>query len=344
MMRYLAVVGTSLLLGGAVGAHTVSGVTATTTELRPSCELAPSDSAWIAAALSGWERLNARSLHLSRIRYPRLVLFDSLCTHELAPVSRRATGVGLVAGRQSFTVRKAAHGEMIRLPNGDSVPAGLVSVASPLPNGGMFFVMSLPALWQSRARGERRDLLASAVFMHEYTHTQSGALGSRVDALVNHGLPADVDDDVIQSRFDSVPGFRTAYETERDLLFAAAAAPDRETAANIARRALASIDQRRARFFSGSTARYAEAEDVFLTMEGTGQWAAYLWLTDPEGGAMRPDVALPFIRRDGRHWSQDEGLALLLVLNRLDPSAPSALVGPRAATVLERLRKVLARR
>jgi hypothetical protein len=104
------------------------------------------------------------------------------------------------------------------------------------------------------------------------------------------------------------------------------------------------MDRRRARFFRGANAVYADAEDVFLSMEGTGQWSAYLWLADPEGGAMPASEALTFIRRGGRRWSQDEGLALLLVLSRLSPDAPRELFGPRASTVLPLLRRALSRR
>jgi hypothetical protein len=164
-----------------------------------------------------------------------------------------------------------------------------------------------------------------------------------VDALIRRGLPRTVDDDVIQKRFDSLPEFQRAYEAERDLLFEAASAPSRPGALDAARRALALMDRRRARFFSGSNAIYAEAEDVFLSMEGTGQWSAYLWLVDAEGGAMSPAEALPFIRRGGRRWSQDEGLALLMVLSRLAPSAPRELFGSSATTVIPLLRAALGR-
>jgi hypothetical protein len=165
-----------------------------------------------------------------------------------------------------------------------------------------------------------------------------------VDALIRRGLPESVDDDIIQKRFDSLPAFQRAYEAERDLLFEAVDAPSRAAAVDAARRALALADRRRATFLRGANAIYADAEDVFLSMEGMGQWAAYLWLVDPDGGAMRPNEALPFIRRGGRRWSQDEGLALLLVLSRLDPAAPRELFSPTPTTILPLLRRTLARR
>ena len=113
------------------------------------------------------------------------------------------------------------------------------------------------------------------------------------------------------------------------------------TAAASARRALALMDRRRARFYQGLDALYIEGEDLFLTMEGMGQWAAYLWLVDPVGGAMSRADALTFIRRGGRRWSQDEGLALLLALSRLDSASPAALFERAPATATMLLRRAL---
>lgn len=326
----------TLVAGGAAHANATVAERA-----RFSCALGKADSAWISTALTGWQRVSS-AIQTPPTRFPILVFFDSLCAHRLDPAAggsgrqTRYEGVG-----QTFVVGSAEHGGTVRLPDGDSVPARLVSFTSRLRNGEMFFVMSLPSVWRSSGRSE---LLATAVFMHEFTHTQSPALAARVDALIRRGLPERADDDIIQKRFDSLPDFGRAYVTERDLLFQAVSAPTGPSVADAARRALAHIDRRRSRFLRGTNAVYADAEDVFLSMEGTGQFAAYLWLLDPQGGAMPPSEAMTFIRRGGHRWSQDEGLALLLVLSRLDPAAPRELFGAAPTTILPLLRQTLARR
>jgi hypothetical protein len=319
-----------------VGASAASAVSESSP--RAACSLSARDSAWIATALDGWQRQSSRALHAPPIRFPALVLFDTLCSYTLRPAARPIGDMSFIGAGQPFEMRSAPHAGTIHVPNGESLPASLVSFASRSPNGDAFFVMSLPSIW--RARG-RSDTLATAVFMHEFTHTQNPVLGSRIDALIRRGLPEQIDDDVIQKRFDSLPEFRRAYERELDLLFQSARAPTRELAVAAARRALAEMDARRATYFRGADALYGDAEDVFLSMEGIGQWAAYLWLTDPQGGAMSADEALPYIRR-GHRWSQDEGLALLLVLSRLAPDAPRAMFGPNARTVLPLLRSAVA--
>jgi hypothetical protein len=329
----------TLLLVAAALVDTAAAPSVSVRSKRAACELPARDSTWIATALEGWQRQSSRALHAPAVRFPTLVFFDTLCTYTLLPAVPPGGSVSFIGAGHSFMGLRAPHGGTVHLPNGESLPANLVSFASRMPNGDMFFVMSLPSIW--RANG-RSDTLAAAVFMHEFTHTQNPALGARIDALIRRGLPEEIDDDVIQKRFDSLPEFRRAYERERDLLLEAVRAPTRALAVDAARRALQAMDARRATYFRGANALYADAEDVFLSMEGIGQWAAYLWLTDPRGTALSTDDALPIIRRGGR-WSQDEGLALLLVLSRLAPEAPRAMFGPHARTVLPLLRSAAAR-
>ncbi|MEO7456733.1 MAG: hypothetical protein ABIY52_10760 [Gemmatimonadaceae bacterium] len=305
------------------------------------CRLQANDSAWVASALSGWTRIAKRDAHAGVRKAPVLVLFDERCTHTLTP--RSAGRAGLVAAGLRFGVSSVSHGDSIALPNGSRVPAGLISFASPQKDGRMFFVMSLPSIWLSSGRDPRADLLATAVFMHEFTHTQTLALSTRIDTLVANGLPEESDDDVIQTRFSKRTGYTSMYERERDTLFAAATAATQSRARALAQVAMRDVDRRRAEWFAGPDSVYAAAEDVFLSLEGTGQWMAYLWLTDAKGGAMSVAEALPYMRRGGRHWSQDEGLALLLVAQRISPDAPSLLFRTPARSIFSVMRSLVSR-
>ena len=58
-------------------------------------------------------------------------------------------------------------------------------------------------------------------------------------------------------------------------------------------------------------------DNLFLTMEGLGQYLIYVWLTHPNGGNIRKDVAIEGVRRKRKSWSQDEGFALFLILDQL---------------------------
>lgn len=336
---HCALLSTSILVALAAAAATTRAAEEAVPQAdAAACVLAGDNRDWTERSLTGWQRINDQVLRIAKPLPPVMVLFDSTCAFTLKPAAEAGTVPMLKAGGFRFAVNGVAHQGTLDLPDGKRVPANLRSFAMPMPDGTMAFVMALPPIWVAQAKGNDRVVLATAVFMHEFTHTQSAGFGQRIDALAKKGLPADADDDVVQRRFASRQGFAAAFKREQELLWEAAAAPNIKEARALAKRALRVIENRRARYFIGQDKVYAEAEDLFLTLEGTGQYALYRWLTDPKGGAMPKPQALAFARRDGRHWSQDQGLALYLVLDRLWVDWPPATFGPQQQTVLEALR------
>jgi hypothetical protein len=91
------------------------------------------------------------------------------------------------------------------------------------------------------------------------------------------------------------------------------------------------MKQRQDRWFNGPDEKWRGIDDVFLTMEGLGQWVAYWWFTSPQGMKLDPAVARKEVRRGGKYWTQDEGLALFLVIDRLVPGWQLRTFGPEAA-------------
>ncbi|MDQ3126802.1 MAG: hypothetical protein M3Q74_14490, partial [Pseudomonadota bacterium] len=132
-----------------------------------------------------------------------------------------------------------------------------------------------------------------------------------------------------------------AYEAERDLFYEAATTPDPAAARVALTTAARMMAERRARWFTGEDALYAETDDVFLTLEGTGNWAAWAWLTDPRGGRLSSTDATNFIRGGRRGWSQDEGLGLMLALERFTPEWPRLAFSPEGTTADDLLVRAL---
>jgi hypothetical protein len=114
-----------------------------------------------------------------------------------------------------------------------------------------------------------------------------------------------------------------AFNAENDLLYRAAADESKDEVRALAREALAMIKARQARWFTGDEAVFAQLDSMWLSMEGSGQWIAYAWLKDPKGGRLTAQEAVDKMRGRKRWWSQEEGLALFLVIDRLLPSWPS---------------------
>lgn len=295
----------------------------------PPCAFEGEPREWTAEALENWARLDRARIGMANPATPTMVLFDQTCTYRFTP---DANG-DFRAGGRAYSVRGDAHHGEIGLPHGGTIPPRKLSFASPTEDGGMFFAMALPDLWRADTRETRDpDRLAMVVFMHEFAHTQQGeGLGRMIDSLIARGLPEEANDDTLQETWGANPDYVAAYEAERDLLYDAAEAGDAARRQALLAQAAAGMQDRRARFLSDQPL-WREADDLFLTLEGSGNWAAWVWLTDPHGGALSDAEATAFIRGARRWWSQDAGLGLMLALDGLTPDWPRLSFGPEATT------------
>jgi hypothetical protein len=272
---------------------------------EPQCRMDAADGAWLSGALAQWQVAETRDLGLPASPLPTVVAIDGACTYVL-PEGR----IDRAEGRP--------HGASAVMPDGMEVPLGPISFAS---GEGGYFAMSLPSVWREAGVTSPFGLeaLMDGVLLHEMMHIRQVELAKRaLDGVAQQAGIAedDLTDDVVQSRFEDEPGYIEAYAAERDALFAAAAAPSDADARALAAQALGLMRARHGRWFAGDKAAFARFDDVFLTMEGMGQWLIYRHF---RALGNSPEVALPAVRRGGRRWSQDEGLALMLVVDRLLP-------------------------
>lgn len=285
---------------------------------------------WTRGALEAWDRLDVERIRSVRPATPTLVLFGTRCAWTLSP----DPGGDFVVGARRYSATGAAHEGQVALPDGGSVPARKLSFAFPTDQGPAF-VMALPEVWRADAN-EARDpeRLAMLVFMHEFAHTQQfSGLGGRIDDLIARGLPQDADDDFIQDTFGTDAEYRAAFERERDVFYEAGRTADPERGLTRLAEALELMRERQTLYLGGGGALLTEADEVFLTFEGSGNWAAWVWLTDPRGGAMEPEAAVEMIRGGGRFWSQDQGLAMAIVLDRLNPTWATAVFSDEPMTL-----------
>lgn len=216
-----------------------------------------------------------------------------------------------------------AHNGEIELPDGGKVPTGPISFAG--FNHQPFFVMSLPGVWRDAGVTSIIGLerLLHGVLLHEMSHTRQAEMAhARVrDLAAKAGIDDgdDLNDDLIQDYFENDPAYVAAWSAERDLFFAAARAPDDAEARRLAGEAFAMMQARHARWFTGEREAFRAFDGIFLTMEGMGQWLIYRHFISDAGGYMPPALALHAVRRGGEQWSQDQGLAIIMVVDRLLP-------------------------
>ena len=312
------------------------------------CDLDPGTALWIGSWLDAWELVAEEILDLGPASPPELVFYDQTClwttAEASAPDSRIVPGPEL--GDQPLPWRATPHHGTLTLPDGAEVPLGLMSFASPYGEGKKFFVMAAPSFWREAGVDSKElglDNLIAGVFLHEFSHTRQIDGFQKIIGPIEDrwAFPEELTDDVVQDRFGKDPDYVVAYEAERDKLIQAAKASSPSSARALAEEALALMNARRSRWFVGEDEPFAQLDDAFLSFEGAGQWAGYAWLVHPEGGDLAEETAWVGFRRGGRFWSQDEGLALFLVVDRLLPDWPALAFGPRPAGALELLTRAV---
>jgi hypothetical protein len=304
----------------------------------PACALPERDRAWVDRALEAWRFASREITGIGPVSDFQAVFFSADCVLQSGNALRSPTakGVNWIA---------SPHHGTISLPDGSEIPAGVTSFVSG-KKGQPYFVMSTPSVWEAGGVGEGSALERTmvSVLLHEGSHVaQIGPYGPRLGALIEHNhLPDSFNDNAVQDRFQANEEFAASVKDETRLFLEAVAAKDEAEARILARQARRLMLERQARWQVGADAYFVEAEDIWLTFEGAGQWTGYQWQVHPRGGAQPPaEVMARFTK--GRHWSQTEGFALVMALDRIaGPGWKRHAYGDGARTVLEMLDDALA--
>lgn len=304
----------------------------------PACTLPEGDRAWVDRAVEAWRFASREITGIGPVPDFQAILFSADCV-------LRSTNALSIPAADRVTWTASPHRGQIALPDGSEMPAGVTSFVAG-KKGRSYFVMSTPSVWQAAGVGEGAGLEATmvAVLLHEGSHVaQIGPYGPRLGALIyRYALPDSFNDDAVQDRFQANEELAASVEEETRLFLAAAAAEDDAEARVLARQARRLMLERQARWLVGDDAYLAEAEDIWLTFEGAGQWTGYQWLVHPRGGAQPPAEVLARFTR-GRRWSQTEGFAVVMALDRIvGPRWKRHAFGDGARTVLEMLDDTLA--
>lgn len=280
--------------------------------------MSASDDAFLDSAMKTWDVVRAEDLKLAPAPLPSFIVFDQTC------VWRDGKGT--------------AHGETIALPGGNEAPARALAFASS-DEGNAFLVLALPSVWRTEERyrdDPKLDLLVRSIFVHEMTHTrQAASLGQRLTQLEAQHKIENLNDDIIQQHFASRDGFTTAFEQERDLLYAIAQERSAKKRAALVKEASRAIAERRARYFTGDDTYYAELEEIFLGMEGVANWAGFR--AAMRAGLAR-DEAITVMRGSRKWFSQDEGLALFLAIDALQKGWQARVLGQHVAPAFSLLK------
>ncbi len=319
-----------------------------------SCALPEPGRQWLQEALNGWSRIRPDALGLRPAPLPWLVLFDESCVWHLSPElsvrpELKPVSADLFVDGVPLEVFSAPHAGQILLPNGRLIGTRATASTSVYGNGAATFsLVSMPSVWDRDPRRAKRPRLGEffqGLLIHELTHSTQLAAVTRHIAALRRGntMPLIVDDDVVQRRFGFVPSFRSAIESECNTFYRAVFAKDASGQRDWTEKALSMTRKRRARFYVNQSAAFRELEDIFFAMEGSAQWASYRWARSQSGPAVSNADLIKFVRADRKYWSQDEGLALYLLIDAFIPGWQQRTFGDTIASPFGMLEEALQR-
>ena len=304
--------------------------------------------AWIGKWFAAWELISDHIFHLPHDAAPEFLFFDETNVYTTSKIS--ASGDSTFDGpklfNESLQWRVAKHNDTLTLPDAQKVPVGLMTFAARGENGRVFFVMAAPSYW-AKAGIESKELslekLLTGVFLHEFAHTrQFKGMGGMVDSIEHHQEFKEVPltDDIVQGYFKKDSGYVKEFNKEVATFYQAVFATNDDDTKRLTREALTLLKARQAKYFVNDKAILKQLDDVFLSMEGLGQFVAVSWLIDRAGGNMNFDIAVEGFRRKRTQWSQEEGLAMYLILNKLArPNWQDDIFNSKSNTITDLLEK-----
>lgn len=220
-----------------------------------------------------------------------------------------------------FHWKKKLHNDSLVLPDKSVIPIGIMSFAA---NNSIdnkpFFVMPLPSFWKQKKVTSKElgiENLITGIFIHEFSHSQQMQnFGKKITKFEKqNNFPIEFNDNIIQNLFSKDSSYVKSYKKETEILYTTI--NQKELDKNLAKKTLLSLKQRQNEYLKAKNINLVQIDDLFLTMEGFGQYSMFLWLKHPKGGNIKRETAIEGVRRGGKWWSQDEGLALFLILDQL---------------------------
>lgn len=274
---------------------------------------------------SAWELICKDVYRINKLEPVEFVFFDNEYVYSTSnvtiPKGEIVNGPKLL--EKSFTWKKSLHNGTITMPDKSSAPIGLMSFASELPGrkNKSFFVMPLPSFWlKASVKSDELGLdnLVTGVFLHEFSHSQQMQnFGKQITEFEkNNHFETDFSDDIVQNLFEKNSAYTELYGKEVNTFYDASTEKNKATKNFLVKDGINLLQKRHIDFFTGKYESLKRIDELFLTMEGFGQFTMYAWLIHKRGANLPTEIAIKGTRRDRKRWSQDEGLALFLILEK----------------------------
>jgi hypothetical protein len=299
---------------------------------------------------SAWKLVSKDLYKIDNVKPVDFVFFDDKYIYSTSNVTIEkgieVKGCNLINLKLNW--KKSLHNDLLTLPDKSVVPINLMSFAAEIPTDSnkSFFVMPLPSFWLNSGVTSKElgtENLITGVFIHEFSHSQQMQnFGKKITEFEKfNDFGVEFNDDIVQNIFEKDSTYLKCYKNEIDLLYRSI--KSNSINKQSVKKGLALMKQRQEKYFKGDYKNLNQIEDFFLTMEGLGQYSMYLWLINPNGGNVNKEIAIQGVRRGGKWWSQDEGFALFLILDKLNNPKNWAknMFGSKTENIVEMINKLI---
>lgn len=281
---------------------------------------------WLYDWFEAWKLISKGEFEIGKAKPPEMLFFDDKYVYTnsktSAPNGQKIKGPTLY--EKEIVWYKQSHNDSITIPDGQKVPIQIMTFAAPSEKAEVesFFVMAAPSFWKnagidSEEVGLKNMLIG--VFLHEFAHTrQMNGIGAKItDYEKKHKFDFVVSDDIIQDYFSDDSLYVQLFREQTEAVYKLLNKPTKEIQKAEIAEILQKFALRQQKFLTPKKEILPEMDRIFLTMEGVGQYAMVTWLTHRDGGGFSEQVAIKATRRGKSWWSQEEGLALVLLYKKI---------------------------
>lgn len=269
-----------------------------------------------------WELVSGDVFKLKENKPSRFVFFDNEYVYTTSPLTGK--GGKIIEGPQLFgekqTWYKKAHKGTLLLPDGSETKVEMMIFANSTNEKTVkaFFVMPLLSFWEKEKIGDHNiglDKLTAGVFTHEFSHTQQlssfDKFGTYFDNYQKKYDTTNFGDDMMQDIFEKDAAVNVLYNNELKAFTKATLVDNAERKAATLD-ALKKFQEKHTFIFNRDKKDLKLIDDIWLTMEGIGQYAMYEYLINPKGANLSKDKAYAAMKT--KSWSQEEGFELFILL------------------------------
>ena len=322
-------------------------------EVHADSSQAKNEILWIQKTLDNWDSACRKDLNLRIDSLPWIIFYDSVAAwhlnaNEKMLPSFQKTNSRFLFNKKYYELVRIPHRYNLWVPDRNPIAIGsLPTTAIPYANNQKtFFIASLPSLFHLLAPASEAvymDYLFLGMNIHELTHTLQlpSVLPRLIQIEKSYKLPESIDDNTIEIVFSKSEAYKNLFLTEKTLLWNALFNENRDSSIVQIREALKITERRKKDFFSGDSLGYSKMEDIFISLEGSAMWMQYKTMLRNVPAGMDKEGSLSWLLQRTASWSQEEGLALILLIDKFDPNWKQQFFGKELPDAFQYLRNLV---